>query len=277
MCTLFYTLVLPSVQVHVTVPSRDDSTKQPATRSHNTVVTTRLARSGQPGWFRRKFLQIFQIFGTRRKKEAIRRVHGRLSKIAEEFLDWLRGGDQSKVEAYLADGGGVECRACREGSDTADVRRGDTGLIVAARHDKVEVAKILLSFGANVDAKDIYGWTALMIASGNGHVDTARLLLDRNTDIDAVSKRGETASMIANRNNHYSVVRLIQCQIIWNRRKTLIMALVESNYLPRSQSTSAAQLVPQQDLTVKSISKIPLCVERVLCDRHRLQQIVSYI
>ena len=197
--------------------------------------------------------------------------------MAEEFFDWVRGGDQSKVEAYLADGGGVECRACREGSDTADVRRGDTGLIVAARHDKVEVAKILLSFGTNVDAKDIYGWTALMIASGNGYVDTARLLLDRNTDIDAVSKRGETASMIANRNNHYCVVRLIQCQINWNHRKTLIMALVESNYLPRLQSTSTAQSVPREDLTVTSPCKTPLCVERVLCDRYLLRQIVSYI
>ncbi|RMD73742.1 MAG: ankyrin repeat domain-containing protein, partial [Lentisphaerae bacterium] len=42
-------------------------------------------------------------------------------------------------------------------------------LIDAARNGDIAKLKLLLLHGADVDAKNVYGWTALMTASGSGY------------------------------------------------------------------------------------------------------------
>ena len=51
--------------------------------------------------------------------------------------------------------------------------------------------------GANVNAKDNYGWTALMEATFWGHTETAELLLKHGADVNAENKYGRTALMRA--------------------------------------------------------------------------------
>ena len=195
--------------------------------------------------------------------------------MAEAFLDWVACGDQSKVEAYLAGGGDVEYRA-RSDRNNKDVREGDTGLTLAASHNKVEIMRELFCCGADIEGKNSIGstalmiaserghvdivrlllernadinvrhedgWTALMIAaSERGHVDIVRLLLERNADINLQNKNGGTALMIASAKGHADIVTLIENQSRWSRRKHLIMMLVEIEYLPSSSVSPTSSL-----------------------------------
>ena len=46
----------------------------------------------------------------------------------------------------------------------------------ATQRGQTEAVKVLLEYGAYVDAKDYRGWTALQIAKDNHHTEIERLL-----------------------------------------------------------------------------------------------------
>jgi len=55
----------------------------------------------------------------------------------------------------------------------------------AAAHGRVEVARILIDAGANVNARDSHGETALMRAAQMGYAETAKLLIESGADVNA--------------------------------------------------------------------------------------------
>ncbi len=55
----------------------------------------------------------------------------------------------------------------------------------ACEKGKVDVARLLLDKGAEVDRACEDGWTPLYIACQEGHVDVARLLLERGAVVDS--------------------------------------------------------------------------------------------
>ena len=55
----------------------------------------------------------------------------------------------------------------------------------------------MLDKGADVNAKDNDGWTPLIKAAAGGRIELARLLLERGADIDVVDKLERSASMYA--------------------------------------------------------------------------------
>ena len=59
--------------------------------------------------------------------------------------------------------------------------------------DNVEIVKLLLAYGADVNAKETRGFTPLMIATYNRHSHVARLLIDRGAKLDVQAKKGECA------------------------------------------------------------------------------------
>ena len=85
----------------------------------------------------------------------------------------------------------------------------DTALINASSGGHIEIAKVLLDNGAEVNAKNKSGNTALMMASSNGHIDIVRLLLDNRAEMDASNNLGETAHMMANNMGHTDIVTLL--------------------------------------------------------------------
>ena len=72
--------------------------------------------------------------------------------------------------------------------------KGNRALILATRLD---VLKILLDHGADVNTKDSDGSTSLMSATQKGKLDFLGLLLERNAEVNAKTYRGQTALMMA--------------------------------------------------------------------------------
>ena len=60
----------------------------------------------------------------------------------------------------------------------------------AAIYDLKEIATLLIAKGANVNARSSRGWTPLMVAARRGKVDIADLLIANGADVNAMSRYG---------------------------------------------------------------------------------------
>jgi ankyrin repeat protein len=95
----------------------------------------------------------------------------------------------------------------------ADVSRrdplGKTPLIEAAWRGSewVEIIRLLVEKGANINDKDNDGMTALMWAQ---NVEVAKLIIELGADLNATNAYGETALSYASHNNHNDIVELLQ-------------------------------------------------------------------
>ena len=110
------------------------------------------------------------------------------------------GLTQAQLNAGLitaADGGDLAgvCEHLRRGAEVDGLgssRRwsGWSALMVAAGKGRLEVMRLLLANGAQLDGRGVDGWTALHRAAGwGGQVEAARLLLDRGASVDAQADR----------------------------------------------------------------------------------------
>ena len=87
---------------------------------------------------------------------------------------------------------------------------GFTQLIEAAKSNSLDVAKLLIDKGADVNLKDDNtGATALMHAVGHGNLDMVKLLIENKADINAVDKASQTALMIAAMNGYPEIAKLL--------------------------------------------------------------------
>ena len=86
---------------------------------------------------------------------------------------------------------------------------GETALMTAARTGKLDAVKVLLSNGANVNAKEPrQGQTALMWAAAEGNADVVAELVERGADIH-VRSDGFTPLLFAIREGRMNVVKTL--------------------------------------------------------------------
>jgi ankyrin repeat protein len=71
---------------------------------------------------------------------------------------------------------------------------GETPLMLAAINNQLELAKVLIARGADVNRE---GWTPLHYAATKGHREMMRLLLENDAYIDSESANGTTPLMMA--------------------------------------------------------------------------------
>jgi len=75
-----------------------------------------------------------------------------------------------------------------------DNPQGESALMLAAIHNQVDIAELLIAQGAEVNRP---GWSPLHYAASKGHMAMMRLLLDKSAYIDAESPDGNTPLMMA--------------------------------------------------------------------------------
>jgi ankyrin repeat protein len=103
-----------------------------------------------------------------------------------------------KVAALLLDNPGTKIGA--------EDRAGENALMLAALNGDLDLVKLLVTKGAEVNKK---GWTALHYAAANGHDDIAKLLIGYSAFVDAQSPNGTTPLMMAARGDHISTLKLL--------------------------------------------------------------------
>lgn len=85
---------------------------------------------------------------------------------------------------------------------------GWTALMRAARDGYTEIVNALLKADANANAKDKYGWTALLLAAEKGHTEIVNALIEAGAD-DVSINGGTTALLLAAQNGHAETVNAL--------------------------------------------------------------------
>ena len=94
---------------------------------------------------------------------------------------------------------------------------GMTALIVAAENGQADVAKLLIDKGADINVKNPetdslnnLGFTPLMYAAFWGRMDIVKLLLDKGADLNAKDFKGNTAEKLARQYDHYDIAAVLK-------------------------------------------------------------------
>ena len=84
-----------------------------------------------------------------------------------------------------------------------------TPLHLTSEEGHVDVARMLMEFGADLSARDMDGWTPLHSASSMGHVNVVRILIESNADVSAQDMDGWTPLLWASSMGHVDVARML--------------------------------------------------------------------
>ena len=92
-----------------------------------------------------------------------------------------------------------------------------TPLIIAAHNGHLNSVKILLGYGADIEARGtlkigdevIEGCTPLWAAAASGHLDVVKLLIERNAEVDGRTSRCSTPLRVAAYEGHLDVVQCL--------------------------------------------------------------------
>jgi ankyrin repeat protein len=130
------------------------------------------------------------------------------------LISAARKGDSKRVRALLNAGAKVDATdaesaevpsglsfAYREGGlknfEESDWNLGRTALMWATRNGHVEIVRLLVESGSDVNAKDKVGLTPLMLAVINGHVELVRILIGAKANMRAKDRNGATPLIFA--------------------------------------------------------------------------------
>jgi len=121
----------------------------------------------------------------------------------EELLEAAERGNSNKVRELLKRGG------LKANPNTRD-KNGNTPLHLAAEHGFLDVARLLLEHGADVNAIGKSGWTPLHVAAVNGRMAIVRLLLEHGADVDVIDNYDQTPSDRARQVGYEGIARVIE-------------------------------------------------------------------
>jgi len=86
----------------------------------------------------------------------------------------------------------------------------DKKLFKSCIYGQLDIVKMLIEAGANINVKDNGGDTALMRASVHGNEDIIKLLIEAGADVNAKDNDGSTSLMWALSFGHIKVVDLLK-------------------------------------------------------------------
>ena len=125
----------------------------------------------------------------------------KMKRVREDFLEACGFGNLTKVEELI--------ESVKENASGRDDMFGSTALHLAAEKGWVDVAKVLLRKGADVNAITGPGETALHRTAEKGYVDVAKVLLQNEADVNALDEEDRTALHLAAGNGHLEVLTLL--------------------------------------------------------------------
>lgn len=138
-------------------------------------------------------------------------------KMQDAWFDAIRHGDMTYLRTHAG-----RYRGTRNGS-------GDTGLVCAIKHNRVEAAAFLIPYERNLLLEG--GTTALMVCALYNCVDVAAILAPSGHS--AANAHGQTALMLAAERGHHKVVKVILPSEVMRRdgrdRTALMLAAINGH------------------------------------------------
>ncbi len=119
----------------------------------------------------------------------------------DDFLKLCKTADPVKIKEAINNGANVNA--------IDKDKHGTTPLMRAAKNSHSETAELLITHGADINAKDNEGWTALMKAAWRGHAEMTELLIAHGADIDSKDNEGWTALMKAAWKGHAEAAKIL--------------------------------------------------------------------
>ena len=139
-----------------------------------------------------------------------------VSKCVTKVYQAARDGS-SDLEDLLIQLKTTEQRKTALETKTKDGSHFVTPLIIAAHNGHLNSVKILLGYGADIEARGtlkiendvIKGCTPLWAAAASDHLNVVKLLIERNADVDGRTSTGSTPLRVAAHEGHLDVVRCL--------------------------------------------------------------------
>jgi hypothetical protein len=117
---------------------------------------------------------------------------------SQELIDAIVGEDVTRVRDLLH--GGVDVNAPGRNIERERITKRPTteyALTAASRVGACDVSKLLIAFGARIEAKDEIGDTPLLVAARCGNAEVAVYLLGRGADVHARNNDGSGVLLLA--------------------------------------------------------------------------------
>jgi ankyrin repeat protein len=119
-----------------------------------------------------------------------------LLQVCQYLIQAAKSGDVSTTKRWAH---------CNSDSCTVVDEYSYTPLIIAAWKGHVEVVRVLLDWGAEVNTRDTWEETALHNAARYGKLSVVQLLVERGVHVRLKSIHGKTAADLARSNGHAAV------------------------------------------------------------------------
>ena len=149
-----------------------------------------------------KYLKLFEQFEEGHKFDLLDLFTISPSEVKELFFRELRRtpSDLENIQVFLDSGlVGVHTKG----------QWGRTPLHWAARNNHLELAKVLISSGAEVNAESNRGWTPLHSAAYYNSLELAKLLISSGAEVDVEDDDGWTPLALATLNGHQEMQELL--------------------------------------------------------------------
>ncbi len=134
-----------------------------------------------------------------------------LNRFGDNILDVMPDG-LSYVLRNACENGNIDLvkKMLSYGADVnAKNNNGETSLHSASIHGYTEIVKLLLEHGADVNVKNNNGRTALYLASTNRHIETVKLLLGHGANVNVKDNNGDTPLYWASMYGYSETVKLL--------------------------------------------------------------------
>jgi len=146
-------------------------------------------------------------------------------------------------------------------------QHGQTALMLAASHGRLDMVRLLLEAGANVNVRDEDGSTALMCAAEHGHANILKYLLSLpDTDVTAKDNDGLTALAVAMEAGHRDLGVLLYAHTSLSRGTSPYSSMrVKGTSTSHSRTASPGSRTPVQKSAIPVLvpgSKIPAIPQR---------------
>ena len=90
----------------------------------------------------------------------------------------------------------------------------DVEIWTAAKEGNVEAIKQHISYGTDLNSRNLKSWTSLHYASSKGHSEILNILLENGGDVNSFilsgTNRGRTSLDFAIQNNNHSAIKILR-------------------------------------------------------------------